>query len=266
MSTAAGLTYEREGSGEPLLLIPGLGGELGVWEPVVPALAARHEVIAVDPPGFGASPPLAGGTEPTATALAGALVPFLDELGIDRAHVAGSSLGAWVALELALLGRALSVIGVAPAGLWDEPLKQHNEGPARAIGRRLMPLAPLLMRSRLVRRFFFRWTLAHPERLDPAAAVRMARNYLNGPAYVAADIAMRRTRFAAEDELTVPVTLIWCEHDRQVRPPKRELPWAKVVTLPGCGHLPMWDDPELTASTILAATAGEPARASRAGM
>jgi pimeloyl-ACP methyl ester carboxylesterase len=53
----------------------------------------------------------------------------------------------------------------------------------------------------------------------------------------------------------VPVTIVWCGRDRQVSPPKRELPWATVVTLPDCGHLPMWDDPPLTALTILESTA-----------
>lgn len=264
MSTAAGINYERRGSGEPLLLLHGLGGELGAWDPVLDALAAERDTITVDLPGFGASPPLAGGAEPTAAALAAPLAHFLDEVGLERAHVVGNSLGAWVAFELALLGRALSVTAVAPAGLWGKPLKQHNERPARWIGRRLLPLAPAAMRSRLLRRLAFRWTVAHPDRIDPASATRMARNYLEGPAYIAADIAMRRSRFTAEDELTVPVTIVWCEHDRQVRPPKRELPWANLVTLPDCGHLPMWDDPPLTVRTILDATATEGGR-TRAG-
>ena len=46
------------------------------------------------------------------------LAGFLDGLGIARAHLAGNSLGGWVALELAGLSRALSVTGLSPAGFW----------------------------------------------------------------------------------------------------------------------------------------------------
>jgi pimeloyl-ACP methyl ester carboxylesterase len=74
MPPAAGLTYERRGSGEPMLLLHGLGGELGVWEPVLDALTAEHDVIAVDLPGFGASAPLAGCEEQTSEVLSGTLV------------------------------------------------------------------------------------------------------------------------------------------------------------------------------------------------
>ena len=260
MSTSAGLNYERRGNGDPVLLLHGLGGELGVWEPVVDALAAQRDVIAVDLPGFGASPPLDGGADPTPGAIAVALVPFLDELGLERAHLVGNSLGAWVAFELALLGRALSVTALAPAGLWGKPLKQRPERPGRWIGRRLLPLMPIVMRSKRARRLLFRWTVAYPDRLSPLVAARMARNYLQGPSYLAADAAMRRSRFTREDELTIPVTIAWCEHDRQVGPPQRELPWARIVTLPECGHLPMWDGPGLTSRTILEATATEGGR------
>src|ERR1044071_2049315 len=105
----------RSGAGSRYVLIHGLGGEGCVWEPVLPGLEPHHEVIAVDLPGFGRSRPLPGGVTPTPRALAEAVAELLDELGIETAHLAGNSLGGWVALELALLGRARSVVGVCPA-------------------------------------------------------------------------------------------------------------------------------------------------------
>ena len=114
---AGSLNFIRTGSGEPLLLVHPLGGELVVWEPVMDRLAAERDVIAVDMPGFGASPPLPGGVEPTPQALAAALAAQLDALDVERAHVAGNSLGGWVALELAKLGRARSVTGALRRGL-----------------------------------------------------------------------------------------------------------------------------------------------------
>ena len=66
---------ERTGSGRPLVLVHGLGSSIRNWDPVVPALSAEREVIAVDLPGFGASPPLAG--EVTIGTLTDALQDFL---------------------------------------------------------------------------------------------------------------------------------------------------------------------------------------------
>jgi pimeloyl-ACP methyl ester carboxylesterase len=127
------LNHVRRGSGEPLLLIHPLGGELVVWEPVLDRLARERDVIALDLPGFGESPALADGAEPTPRALAGAVASLLDELGLGRAHVAGNSLGGWVALELAKAGRARSVAGLCTAGLWKRPLGPRPGGDVRVV-------------------------------------------------------------------------------------------------------------------------------------
>jgi pimeloyl-ACP methyl ester carboxylesterase len=113
------LSHHRGGAGEPLVLIHGIGSFFQVWEPVLPALEAEREVIAIDLPGFGASAVLDGGREPHPVALAAAVAAFLDGLGIADAHIAGNSLGGWVALELAKLGRARSVCALSPAGFWN---------------------------------------------------------------------------------------------------------------------------------------------------
>ena len=122
------IAYDRSGEGPALVLLHPLGADRRVWDPVIEQLASQREVIAVDLPGFGESPALAG--TPTPAALAGAVSEQLAELGVGRAHVAGNSLGGWVALELALAGHARSVTAIAPAGLWPEPLV-----PKRALAR-----------------------------------------------------------------------------------------------------------------------------------
>ncbi|MEJ7787901.1 MAG: alpha/beta fold hydrolase, partial [Solirubrobacteraceae bacterium] len=100
--------------GEPLVLLHPLGGDRRVWRPVLERLAPHRDVIAVDLPGFGGSPALADEQHPIA--LAAAVSGLLRELGIDggRAHLAGNSLGGWVALEVALAGDAASVTAIAP--------------------------------------------------------------------------------------------------------------------------------------------------------
>ena len=103
---AAGLAYERIGEGPPLVLIHGLGATRAIWRPQLELLAAERDVIAVDLPGFGASPML---TEPaTPWALGAAVAQLCGELDVERPHLAGNSLGGWVALEMAKAGHAAS--------------------------------------------------------------------------------------------------------------------------------------------------------------
>ncbi|HMO01208.1 MAG TPA: alpha/beta fold hydrolase [Miltoncostaeaceae bacterium] len=93
------LNHEIAGDGPPLVLLPCLGADLSCWGFQVPDYAARFRCISVDLPGVGLSPPPTG---PTSTARqADAVAALLDAIGIARAHVAGVSLGAAVATQLA---------------------------------------------------------------------------------------------------------------------------------------------------------------------
>jgi pimeloyl-ACP methyl ester carboxylesterase len=248
------LNHVRRGEGEPLLLIHPLGGELVVWEPVLGRLAAERDAIAVDMPGFGGSPAFANGTPPTPQALAASLAAFLDELGIDRAHLAGNSLGGWVALELAKLGRARSVVTLSAAGFWVAPLGPRPT-PIRRIGRALLPIVPLLARSARGRRALLRGNMVHPERVPPDAATRLVRSYVTAPGYEAASAAMRAAVFDGIEQISEPITLAWAERDRVVSRPRSTPPNVRTVTLRGCGHVPTWDDPEQVAGVVLAASA-----------
>ena len=71
---------------------------------MIDALAEHHDVIAADVPGFGRSPSLDPGVEPTVFALADAFERFFEELGLRRPHVAGNSMGGGIVLELARRG------------------------------------------------------------------------------------------------------------------------------------------------------------------
>jgi pimeloyl-ACP methyl ester carboxylesterase len=241
----------RRGSGEPLVLLHGIGGELCVWEPVIPALAREREVIAMDLPGFGASPTLVEG-DPTPAALAAAVARTLDALGLSYVHVAGNSLGAWIALELARAGRARSVVGICPAGLWSAPLiagHSSRRGSVRHLVRGLGPALHVAMRSRRVRSAVLAPFTAHPERVPYEAAWRMVHSYGRATAYAQTNLAMRRTYFQNPEEITVPVTLAFGERDRLVAPV--DIPGYATVNLPDCGHIPMWDHPELIAQVLL---------------
>jgi pimeloyl-ACP methyl ester carboxylesterase len=248
------LNYRRAGVGEPLLLLHGIGGELGVWDPVWDALAEAHDVIAVDLPGFGGSQALPDGVTPTPSALAGVVASFAGELGIRRAHVVGNSLGGWIALELARAGWACSVTALSPAGLWGAPLLGPGApavGRANAFVRRLRPALPALLRSRRVRRLALGHVVADPDKVPYAAALRIVRSYARAGAYAATNTAMRQTFFVGGEEISVPVTLAFGERDRLVRPVQLPIVGSRSLILRGCGHIPMWDDPGLVSRLIL---------------
>ena len=243
------LSHDRHGAGEPLVLIHPLGGTRIVWEPVIPLLAATREVIAPDLPGFGESRALPDHEPPTAARLARAVADFLDTLGLESTHVAGNSLGGWVALELERLDRARSVTAIAPAGLWSRPLGPRPGPNLRAIGRTLVPLLPLLLRSRRLRRLALSGSFAQPERVPAGAARRLASAYLRAPAFEEANRLMRTSTFTLEPT-DVPLTFAWPEHDRLIARPRNLPAWVRSVELAGCGHVPMWDDPPRVAEVI----------------
>jgi pimeloyl-ACP methyl ester carboxylesterase len=235
------LTYERRGSGPPLVLLHGLGHRWQGWSPVLPLLAAEHEVIAVDLPGFGASPPTAGTRwrEDLVPAVAG----FLAELDLDRPHVAGNSLGGVIALELAIAGSVSSATALAPAGFWLPRERRWARGLMGVLRAATFLPAPLLRSmagSARMRNLSYGALVGRPANLAPAAMLEDAMALRASPAYTT---IARGTR-----DRILPY--------RQALRAREQLPGARHVDLPGCGHVPMSDDPELVASVILQTTKG----------
>lgn len=237
---------------QPLVLIHGLGSERAVWEPVLePLTAAGFDVIAVDLPGFGDADPLPDGVTPDPPALARHVAAELDQRGIDKAHIAGNSLGGWVALELALLGRARSVTALCPAGFWREPLGPDPNGArAHKLVRQLRPLIPAAMRVPAFRHAALSSVVAHPQRVPTAAASRMVVAYGSGIGYPETSAAMRAGRFENIDRVQVPATLVFGDRDRLIRPKHIETEYVRTVLFEDCGHVPMWDKPDKTVAVI----------------
>ena len=246
------LAYDRCGQGEPLVLLHPLGADRTVWRPVLGLLRPHRDVLCVDLPGFGESRALEGRRPPTPSLLAVAVVQLLTELGIDdgRAHLAGNSLGGWVALEAAAAGHAASVTAIAPAGLWPQPLLPKPQL-GRALARVLAPAAGVPMRSRIARRLVLASTVAHPERVPPDQAAALVRSYAGATGFGAVSRAMRAGTFTRLAEIEVRVTLAWPQHDRMVARPKNVPDTVCELSLPGCGHVPMWDDSDAVASVLL---------------
>jgi pimeloyl-ACP methyl ester carboxylesterase len=241
------LAHDRIGEGPPLVLLHGLGMSREVWRPVVPLLAREREVIAVDLPGFGASPP---GPE-TLAGLADAVAAFVATLGIERPHVAGNSLGGGVALVLGATGRARSVCALSPVGFATRPEHAY----ARAIlslTRWLAPATPLLAGTRAARTLTCAHVAARPWRIPREDVLRWGRATAGAPSYW----ALLRADWTVEPP-ACPATIAWGERDRllifsrQAPRARQRLPGARHVVLRGCGHVPTWDDPEQVAQVLL---------------
>ncbi len=246
-----------EGGRESLLLIHGLGGSARIWDPVVGLLAGEREIVVLDMPGFGAAPPLPAGVAPTAANLAVALQRTCAERGIERPHVAGNSLGGWVGLEMGRAGWARSVTALSPAGLWRTPLGPR-ERDVRAWAQRARPLVAAALRVPALRRRMLATFAAHPERIPADAGRELVLGWVDANGYDGANREMRSHVFdPAGYPQEVPVTIAWGEHDRLVGPPKAERrpAGARFLVLPGVGHTPTWDDPELVARTLLEGSA-----------
>lgn len=109
------LEYQITGDGDPVLLIMATTGSLGMWRPIVPALAERHKVIAYDHRGMGGSTPSEDAV--SMRSLADDAAALLEALDVGPAHVIGWSLGSAVAQELAL-NHADKVASLVLYGTW----------------------------------------------------------------------------------------------------------------------------------------------------
>ncbi|MGW0292849.1 alpha/beta fold hydrolase [Streptomyces tuirus] len=253
------LSYTRRGSGEPLVLLHGIGHHRQAWEPVIPALAAERDVIAVDLPGCGDSPALPDGMAHDLPTMSAVLKALFGALEIDRPHVAGNSLGGLLALDLARARLVRSVTALSPAGFWNEAERRYAFtvlSTMRQIARRLpQPVVERLARPALGRTLLTSTIYARPGRRSPEAVVAETLALARAQGFSETLHSGRTVQFT-DDIVGTPVTVAWGSRDRLLIPrqgvrAKGVIPRARLVRLPGCGHVPMNDDPALVARVVL---------------
>ncbi|WP_147944497.1 alpha/beta fold hydrolase [Microbispora sp. CSR-4] len=258
------LAHDRRGSGPPLVLLHGIGHHRHGWLPVLDLLAERHDVIAVDLPGFGDSPPLPYGTPYNAETLGRAVREFWTGLGLSRPHVAGNSLGGYIALDLASSADVRTAVALSPSGFWSRSEHMYARAVLRLLrlATRAGELPALAAGTAEGRALAMSLLVAHPERLSREAVVAAAEAMRECAGFEETLESMAWVAPPAPPQ--VPVTIAWGDHDRLLprRQAVRAARWAgqRALLLRGCGHLPMSDDPELVARVILEGCAREDSR------
>jgi pimeloyl-ACP methyl ester carboxylesterase len=257
------LAYERHGSGDPLVLVHGVTHRRQAWYPVLDELAEQRDVILVDLPGHGESPSFELDGLSVKDALRRDFEGFLDELELDRPHIAGNSLGGLVSLHAGANGRAASVTCLSPAGFWQDEAefaytRRFFIG-LLTLADRLGPSAERAARSRAVRQVVYSTLMAHPSRVPFDHVLGDVR------AFMYARPTLRTLLDAAEpftDEIAadVPVTIAWAGRDLvlprwQAENAKQRLPQGEHIILRGVGHVPMFDHPRLITKVLLEGSA-----------
>jgi pimeloyl-ACP methyl ester carboxylesterase len=256
--TAAGnLSTIEAGTGEPVLLLHGLGATKASFLPTLDALAPSHRAIGVDLPGFGDSDkPLFGAYD--APYFARAMTALLDALELDSAHVVGNSMGGRVALELGLAhpDRVRRVVLLAPSLAWlkPRPWAPYLRWIPTQLG--IFQPAPRPLIEMIVKQFVpgsdKEWTAAGID--------EFMRSYLT-PLGRAAFYAAARNIYLEEPrgpnglwtrlgELRPEALFVWGRKDNIVpigfaRHVREELPNATHLEL-DCGHVPQLERPRQT--------------------
>lgn len=257
------------GDGPPLLLVHGLAGCWQNWLENIPHFARSHRVIAVDLPGFGASPMP---REPISIAgYARFLEGVCDALSIDAAAVVGNSMGGHIASELAITSpqRVERLMLVSAAGISAE----HAQRDAVMTGGRV--LAAIMTRAATrnaemarrpgTRRIALSFVARHPDRLSAPLAHELMQG-AGRPGFLPALEAVLTHRISERlPQIACPTFVVWGEDDHviPVRDAKhfdRLIPNVRVEIWPDTGHVAMLERParfNAQLAAFLAETPGE---------
>lgn len=253
------LAYVRCGAGEPLILIHGITTSSFIWDNLLPALSAHHEVIAVDLLGTGASDrPVP--SDCSLSAHADRVISLVDQLGLGKIHQVGHDIGGGVA----------QIVSVR------NPDRVSSLGLVNTVGYDYWPVQPIVaMRTPILRqlamasldlgmlRLVIRRAVHRKDRITPAVFERI-RNEIAVPNSRRA--FLNSTRCLNNSDLTtisdqlprleMPVLIVRGERDLYLSPEisnrlHREIPSSKLVIVPDAGHFIQLDEPRLLATTLL---------------
>lgn len=257
------LIHVRRGRGSPLLLIHGLGAGWRSWTPIIEALAERREVIAVDLPGFGQTPPLTG--EVSIATLTDSVADFIREQGLDGVATVGQSMGGRMVLELARRGVGGDTVALDPGGFWNDRelfVFGATLRPSIALVRALRGRLPALLDTSAGRTLLLAQFSARPWALSRETVLPDVRGLAEAPSTGAALDALTKgpkQRGAPAGSVPGRVTIGWGRRDlvtvpRQAARATELFPDAVLHWFERCGHFPQWDAPHEATQLILDST------------
>jgi 3-oxoadipate enol-lactonase len=241
------LAYVCHGNGTPLVLLHGYPLDHHLWDEAVPLLKGAFDLIIPDLRGFGESTTI--DTPYTMDDLASDIAGLLDQLGIQKAAIAGHSMGGYVALAFARLypERMNALALVSSQVLADLPEgKERRYKTAAEVSEKGIGGVVEVMTSKFTSnanwQAFARKTM---ERQQPAAYIgalkAMAERADSTP--LLATIKYPVVVIHGDADLLIPV-----ERAREV---KAALPQTRLVEISGAGHMPMCEAPDETAKALL---------------
>jgi pimeloyl-ACP methyl ester carboxylesterase len=256
------IQHFRRGSGQPLLLVHGLGSSRRAWSLIMMALAEEREVIALDLPGHGESP--AEHDSGTFAGLARSLEEWLLAEGLAGTDMVGSSMGARLVLEMARRGRSGRSWRSDPGGFWRGNERHFIAASLKAsvvLLRTLRPTLPTLAHNAAARTMLLPQLAARPWSLDGDLVAAELASFAATPTFdsLVRDLAYGPPQEGPAAAGSGPVTIGWGRHDRLCLPrqavrAQQAFPGARLVWFERSGHFPMWEEPEEVITTILDAT------------
>ncbi len=259
----ARLRFRKTGSGDPVLLLHGIGQSLEDWNEQHERLAARHTVISVDLPGFAYSDRVPG--QATLAKLAHILPGFLDAVGVhEPLPVMGNSLGGAVAMKLAAdrPDRVSALVLANSAGFGKEVALVLRLLAIRPLGALLMrPAEPASRRT--VQSLFYNKELVTEDRVSHALALSQRAAHRQTLLDVARDLGTfsgvrsewRQELIGSLAKTDVPTLVLWGDHDHilpfsHLEAAAAALPAAESHMFEKTGHMPQIERPDEFARVV----------------
>nr|WP_245580411.1 alpha/beta hydrolase [Arthrobacter castelli] len=241
-------------------MVHGLGSSWRNWEPILDRLSTEREVILIDLPGFGQSPPFPGAV--TMASMTDAVQQYMHDTGIPKVDLVGSSMGARMVLELTRRGVGGNVVALDPGGFWNKKQRRvfgASVGLSVKLVRALQSPMPAIASSPVGRTLLLSQFSARPWALPPDLVLNEMRSFnqatrldealdalVNGPVQEGAAAGSTPGRVAIgwgrKDLVTLP---------SQVLTARTKFPDASLHWFDSCGHFPHWDKPDETAEYVL---------------
>lgn len=266
------LHYLEAGSGPPVVLLHGLGGDGSRWGPNIGPLAKDFHVFALDQIGFGQS------DKPLANYHTGMLseflVDFLKAVGVSKASLVGNSMGAGVALYTAakfpdVVDRIVLADGgnFRSQGVTPSPLTPQQQAAAAHL-RQIQNGVTREETREMFRLMFHNKNLVTDRMVDEQLIMRLRSAFTITKIQESGPLGGGQLTEADVRNVQAPTLIVWGKYDELVDPATadrlaRTIPGSRKVLIDDCGHLPQLEKADEFNRLVRAFLKGAPAASAR---